>query len=592
MRLLKSFSTKMTAITLVLFLLFCAVSTVSWYYNFTQEATITAEENIGAVIKALSSNFEANLRDIDYVTALVSNKVRTSSNDCLIRYLTTKDDTAALVSDLQESQKYLSNRCSFKTYLNGLAVYNFDGRTCSYGITTPFYEVESKAWYQEIISGNSTVVYVPPHKYSETQPTPINSQVFSIVRPVYDNQGNKIGLVKADIKTALLDTMFDIHSMNGYRLCVIENESKALIYSADNTIEFSTGLFEENVVSRQGSFHEIVDGIEYLAVYVASEVAPWTVVGIVEQDTVISGFIQVRGQMLTMVSVCIIVFILCAVFVTRYITRDLRRLTNAVAAVNNENLSFNIEIKSKDEVETLYKQIGFMLNRIQDLIVDIRKKESEKRQAEMQMLSMQINPHFMHNTLHTIKVLAVMQGVQNIETVSDAFSNMLHLNLDPREFISIAEERDYLLDYIHIQEYRYAGRFTHHISISGNVEQCMVPKLLIQPIVENALEHGLSSTQTEEKVYIRIFDEDGMLKILVKNSGEPFKRSLLDGVYYRGRESSHIGLANIERRIKLLFGDKGALKIYSDMGLFTIVEVTIPMIFREEVGEYEKNNDN
>ncbi|MBQ5901802.1 MAG: sensor histidine kinase, partial [Clostridia bacterium] len=157
MRLLKSFSTKMTAITLVLFLLFCAVSTVSWYYNFTQEATITAEENIGAVIKALSSNFEANLRDIDYVTALVSNKVHTSSNDCLIRYLTAEDDDMAFVSYLQESQKYLSNRCSFKTYLNGLAVYNFDGRMCSYGITTPFHEIESKAWYQEIISGNRTL---------------------------------------------------------------------------------------------------------------------------------------------------------------------------------------------------------------------------------------------------------------------------------------------------------------------------------------------------------------------------------------------------------------------------------------------------
>lgn len=204
---------------------------------------------------------------------------------------------------------------------------------------------------------------------------------------------------------------------------------------------------------------------------------------------------------------------------------------------------------------------------------------------------MQINPHFMHNTLHTIKVLAVMQGVQNIETVSDAFSNMLHLNLDPRKFISIAEERDYLLDYIHIQEYRYAGRFSYHISVAANVEHCMVPKLLIQPIVENALEHGLSAKHAEEMVYIRIFDEDDILKILVKNSGEPFKKSLLDGIHYTGKESSHIGLANIDRRLKLLFGEKGSLKIYSDMGLFTIVEVTLPMIYREEVGEYDENYD-
>ena len=592
MRMLKSFSAKMTVLTLTLFLLFCAVSTMSWYYNFTEEATITAEDNIGAVIGALSSNFEANLRDIDYITALISNKVRTSSNNCLIRYLETTEDSAAIVTDLQEAQKYISNRCSFKTYLNGLVVYNFDGRACSYGIITPFYEIESKEWYQEMVTGSDEVIYVPPHNYSETQPTPINCQVFSIVRAVYNNQGNKIGIVKADIKTSLLETMFNIQSMGGYRLFVIENESKELIYSADDTLNLPIEIFEKNILSHQGSFYEKLNGIEYIFVYVASEVAPWTVVGMVERDTVISGFVQVREQMLVMVCVCIFAFIVGSIFVTRYITKDLRRLTNAVAEVDDENLDFSIEVKSKDEVETLYRQIGFMLNRIQTLIADIKKKEAEKRRTDIQMLSMQINPHFMHNTLHTIKVLAVMQGVKNIEIVSDALSNMLHLNLDPRKFISIAEERDYLIDYIHIQEYRYAGRFSYHISVSADVEECMVPKLLIQPIVENALQHGLSAEHTEEVVYVRIFDEDGMLKILVKNSGEPFRQSLLDGIYYTGKESSHIGLANIERRLKLLFGDKGTLKIYSEMGLFTIIEVTLPMIYREGVSEYDENYDN
>lgn len=190
MKLFRTFSAKLFAIMLGLFLLFCAISTFSWYTSFTQEAVETAEENVGAVINSLQTNFEANLRDIDYVTALVSNKVHTSSNDCLIRYLTTADSqTADLVVDLQETQKYLSNRCSFKTYLNGLAVYGLDGRSCSYGITTPYAEVANQDWYSQIIQGETSVVYVPPHDYTQSQPSPMGSQVFSIVRPVFQNNG-------------------------------------------------------------------------------------------------------------------------------------------------------------------------------------------------------------------------------------------------------------------------------------------------------------------------------------------------------------------------------------------------------------------
>ena len=89
------------------------------------------------------------------------------------------------------------------------------------------------------------------------------------------------------------------------------------------------------------------------------------------------------------------------------------------------------------------------------------------------MLSIQINPHFLYNTLHTIKVLSIMQGVENIQTVSDALSRMLHLNLDARKFISIAEEEKYLQDYLDIQQYRYVGKLTYSISIEDSVKGCV-----------------------------------------------------------------------------------------------------------------------
>jgi LytS/YehU family sensor histidine kinase len=147
----------------------------------------------------------------------------------------------------------------------------------------------------------------------------------------------------------------------------------------------------------------------------------------------------------------------------------------------------------------------------------LEQMEEEKRISEIEMLSIQINPHFLYNTLHTIKVLSIMQGVENIQTVSDALSRMLHLNLDARKFISIAEEEKYLQDYLDIQQYRYVGKLTYSISIEDSVKGCVLPKLLIQPIVENALQHGISKEQSVGMVQIRVYGEEEELHILVRN---------------------------------------------------------------------------
>lgn len=585
----KSFSAKMLGITLSLFLLFCAVSTTCWYQSFTQEAVNTAEENISSLIDVLTDNFEKNVRDVDYIAALISNKVPTQQNNCLIQYLTVEEkESARLVEQYQETKNYLLGRCSFKSYLNGMAVYNFDGRTCSYGITAPYSELVSEEWFEQVKEGTCDVVYIAPHDYTSSKSSPGEKQVFSLIRPILYHD-EVIGMVKADIKCSLLETIFDIQNMNGYELCVIDNNTEELIYAPENKTVIAPEMLTRRISGEQGRYSETISGTEYLVVYTSAAVTPWTVVGVVEKSSIISGFIQVRQQMLMMVGLCIGLLVVSALFVTKIFTRDLRALSSAVLAIQGEDLQLEVDIRSEDEVGTLYQQICAMLERIRMMIADIQQKEAEKRVTEIRMLSMQINPHFLYNTLHTIKVLAIMQGMKNIEKVSDALSNMLHLNLDARKFISIAEEERYLLDYLNIQEYRYVGKFTYQVSVETGIQDYMVPKLLIQPIVENALQHGIAVSEAVGFVQVRIFREGEQLQIVVKNSGRAFDPALLNGSSYRGRESSHIGLHNIERRLKLLFGDRGTLKIFSEPDLFTIVELTMPVIRKEEVFHYDEN---
>ena len=259
--------------------------------------------------------------------------------------------------------------------------------------------------------------------------------------------------------------------------------------------------------------------------------------------------------------------------------------------IGDDCLELPISIQRRDEVGILYQQIRIMLERIRELIANIRRVEEEKRISEIEMLSIQINPHFLYNTLHTIKVLSIMQGVENIQTVSDALSRMLHLNLDARKLISIAEEERYLQDYLDIQQYRYAGKLTYSISIEDTVKSCVLPKLLIQPIVENALQHGISKEQSVGMVQIRVYGEEELLHILVRNSGPEFPPELLHEQHYCGGASKHIGLQNIARRLKLLYGDQAEMRIISGENLLTSVEIILPKSSQDEERKQDENND-
>lgn len=582
-----SFQTKIAGVTLILFVIFCLASTYSWYKNFTKQATETAVDNISSLMETLSHNFELTLKDIDYVTALISNKVTTNINGCVIDYLLTQEsDSATLIKNRHKVQDYLSSMCSFKSYLQGMGIYDFNGRTVSFGITTPASEIKDQPWFDMVKKGDYDILFVPPHTYARKMNLPEKSQVFSIIRPIL-YKGKAIGFVSADIKSELLDDMFNINNINGYTIYLVDNATGEIIYKPEK----AAGIKEENgkikTDGKEDYYFKKIKGKENLLVYESSSFTPWTVVGSVPESVIISGFVAVRNKMLFLVVIYGGVFILLALAASRYVTKDLRRLSEGVASIDRENMMLDLPIESMDEVGFLYRQIQSMLGRIRNLIVNIKATEKEKRTSEIRMLQSQINPHFLYNTLNTIKILASMQGITNIQTVCNALSDMLHLNLDIRKYISVQEETEYLMNYLQIQEYRYSGKFTYHFSVEEGVKNCKIPKLMIQPIVENALQHGIAPLKTAGILQVLAYQEGGHLKVLVKDNGIGFDKELLEENRYNGKESNHMGVSNIYARLKLLFGDDGDLQIFCEPGLYTITEMTMPIIYDGEESAYD-----
>ena len=151
-----------------------------------------------------------------------------------------------------------------------------------------------------------------------------------------------------------------------------------------------------------------------------------------------------------------------------------------------------IETMKGDEIETLQNQIIRMVDRIRNLLYDIQCAEQTRHKLEFQILQNQINPHFLHNTLNTIRYMAYVQKEENIVTVVDSLSVLLRNNMRANEYLTIEEEAQSLRSYLEIQTFKYSGKYVYTVEVEPGLEQYRILKMLIQPLVENALKHGIA----------------------------------------------------------------------------------------------------
>lgn len=574
MKVLHSFTARILAIMVALLLLFCAVSTLAWYRSFTREAVETAQAHLDTVIETLNETFEESLREIDYTTAFISNKVRSTQNNCVVQFLTAQESNAQIAS-LQQARSYLFNRCNFKAYLNGVSIYGFDGRICTYGITTPYDEVSQTEWFSQIQSGQADVVYLTPHAYTSKQPSPKSSYVFSIVRPVLNN-GTIIGVIKADVKSSLLETIFDIQEMQGYALYVFDRDTGEAVYVPEGADTLPLTRFQDSVPRGHGSYTDQIGGADCLVVYTTSEITPWQIVGVVRQNTVISGFLQVRNRMLLIVLLCAALFAVIAFALAHYLTKDLRRLTRAVEQTGDEALELPIRITRQDEVGILYQRICAMLARIRTLITNIRCAEAEKRTSEIAMLSMQINPHFLYNTLSMMNWMAIRSNQMDISKVTLALSTFYRTALSKGEDMVTVENCIRNMEaYLEIQLTMHDNNFTVEWETDPEIKNEKMPKLLLQPVVENAIEHGIDEKEEGDKKISLSFKGVGDdVVITVRDNGMGMEQEKAETlVTYQAKG---YGLKNVNDRIRLLYGEEYGIRIFSAPGEGTNVVMRFP----------------
>jgi len=285
---------------------------------------------------------------------------------------------------------------------------------------------------------------------------------------------------------------------------------------------------------------------------------------------------------------CIIIGLSLSLLFTRYLTRPIVRLMEHMDVISSGDFSRNPAIESNDELGVIGRQINEMSSHVSALMENRIRDEQEKMNLEIKMLQAQINPHFLYNTLDSIKWIATMQHSAGIVRVVSALSSLLkNMAKGFNEKVTVRQELDFLDNYVTIEKIRYIELFDVDITVEDPVlYDAGIIKLTLQPLVENSIFSGIEPSGKPGLIQIHIYSREQVLYISIRDNGvgiskENINRMLTDTSRVTKHYMSGIGLPNVDRRIKLVYGQEYGLAIDSEVGVYTCVTVSLPLEFQE-----------
>lgn len=266
------------------------------------------------------------------------------------------------------------------------------------------------------------------------------------------------------------------------------------------------------------------------------------------------------------------------------LTKPLQLLSKSMKRVEKGDFSIRIPIKKRqDEIGELMDTFNFMTDEIERLIKEVYKERLAQKEAELTALEAQINPHFLYNTLDSINWILIDKGEYELSEVIISLGGLMRYCIQKGErFVPLSKERQYVVDYFTIQKVRLEERLQYEIQVEEEVEEFIVPKLILQPLVENAIKHGIEPKREGGMISIIAKQEvkqgEKLLVIMIEDDGAGIEAERLKILQEKLLEESleSIGISNVERRIKLYYGEQYGMKIQSREGKGTKIKLEIP----------------
>ena len=415
--------------------------------------------------------------------------------------------------------------------------------------------------------------------------------VVSIVRPVPDNAAAR--WLSVDLSfTELAATISNVGiGQHGY--CYLMDERGNMVYHPQQQLLYA-GLKKEEAgrLACLGDGTYVADTVIYSVQRVPN--SPWRVVGVSYIDeTVNESFWQMVRIAVATAALIFAAALAVGWVLSRLLSRPLQQLENAMEAFEQDADHFAFHaVRGTREVQNLSDSFGHMVGRIQQLMTTVREEEIDLRKTELKALQAQINPHFLYNTLDSIAWMCERGKNADAVQMVHALARLFRISISRgHELIPIEKELQHAEAYLQIQKYRYKNQFTYHFTVDEGCLHCLCNKITLQPIIENAIVHGLDLMVDAGHIEITVRPDGGDILLIVADDGigmEPEQVAAL--LQNEPSDRTGIGVKNVNDRLRIYFGPEYGLSITSAPYEGTTVTIRTPRVPEDREGEYDKNH--
>lgn len=552
--------------------------TVIVYMSMRETIMQNAITSVSDSIRQADESLNMMLEEIDRLnTVVVTNK-----NTVIDTLLSPNEEISyEWFQEQKRMDEFLSSLIDYKAYISRIAVVGLNGKVYFSG----------GPWLDRTILGTPVMDYMLQNgsRHAYFKQTGVSDAV-TIGREIrYDRA--PIGVVMVDVNYEFIQKTYDVRPTTDSMIYVLDKENR-FVYETRATASLAPSYEEIKDINQQfgrngDAVRKYMDGKEYIVLCRQSDYTGWSTIALTPIDSLLTESVRLRKLLAEVSIIVFVVVLIVSLQVSSRITLNIRKLKSLMMFVKDGNFTLpKKEIKSEDETGQLYLVFISMMEELKRLLEGIRHSEKEKREAELTALQAQIHPHFLYNSLNTIKYLARLNGVPNIEEVSGSLIELMRSVLgNSSEFLTLREELAYVEHYVSIMKYRYMKPIRLITEIEDDaLLDCRVLKLMLQPLVENAIIHGIGPLEQDGFVLIRVYEDANLLHIDVVDNGkgitEEQQKNLLEGTGRTGETSrfSGMGVRNVHERIVRMYGDSYGVHLCSEPGFYTKAEIRLPKL--------------
>lgn len=423
-----------------------------------------------------------------------------------------------------------------------------------------------------------------------------NDQVMSVFRLINRGVSSDKGIVLFNLRDDYFEQVLNksLIGENGYLTLISPNgkfESKDVRTEYQLDMETLSSL--QTTEKERGQFsYESVEGEDMIVIYDTIEANKWKLAAVVPESEILNKVNYIKHATIFFILIMILSAIFLTSFVGKYISKPFEKMAEQMRTINRKSLVLYNETSGPEEMKILHNGFKELLLRIQTLMDQIQLEQEEKRQLEFAVMHAQINPHFLYNTLYSIKGLCDMGLNKDASQMVSALSSFFRIGISKgKEIISIKEEIEHIEHYLFIQEMRYGDDFSYEVNVEEDILSYNIIKLSLQPLIENAIYHGVKQRRGQGKINIKGYQTESTIVLEVSDNGNGIEKEKLaeisrelDASFKEKKSFIGIGLKSVNERIKIHFGQEYGLNISSKPGQGTVVSILIPKI-KGEINE-------